>query len=111
MIHRLRLRNFYSIRDPLEIDLTLSGRVPERSERFAPIYPGSNWKAPKVVSLWGPNASGKSNVLRALSFLSWFNVHSFQMTPEASLPCYFFNTDVCRKLPMEIGIEFGGPAD
>ena len=111
MIHRLCVNNFYSVRDPLDIDLTISGHVPENSERFAETYRGSDIRAPKVVGLWGPNAAGKSNILRAISFVSWFNTQSFQLTPEQPLPCHFFNTDECRRLPMQIGVEFSGPAD
>jgi uncharacterized protein len=111
MIHRLCVSNFYSIREPLDVDLSVSGHAPENPERFAETFQGSSIRVPKVVGLWGPNAAGKSNLLRAVSFVSWFNQHSFQLTPEAALPCHFFNTDEYRKLPMKIGIEFSGPAD
>jgi hypothetical protein len=109
MIFRVHLSNFYSIRDPLDIDLTISEIVPENGERFAEIFSESKYRAPKVVSLWGPNATGKSNLLRALSFVSWFNQTSFNFPPNSALPCHFFNTDTKRNEPMEIGVEFSGP--
>ncbi len=72
MLHRLEIENFYSIREPQVIDLRASGHAPEDADRLAPLWKGENERAPKVVALFGANASGKSNVLKALSFLVWF---------------------------------------
>lgn len=82
MLHRLEIENFYSIRDAQVLDLTTG--YSKEPERLAPIFSNSDSRAPKVVALFGANASGKSNVLKALSFLQWFTVQSFQFDRRAS---------------------------
>src|SRR4029077_13719772 len=108
MLFRLELENFYSVRDLQVIDLRLADNVPDIPGRFAPIHPGSKERAPKVVTIFGPNASGKSMVLRALTFLSWFVQNSFLGLPAASdqpppgtvfQPCErFYSRDASKKL-------------
>jgi hypothetical protein len=59
---------------------------------------------PKTVAFFGANASGKSNVLRALAFLRWFLVDSFNLSPDDHLPIVPFmdgNTD-----PIRIKVQF-----
>jgi uncharacterized protein len=111
MIHRLRLQNFYSVRDPLELDLTISDYVPERSERYVPVPPGSRTRVPKVIGIYGPNAAGKSNILRALAIAGWIMQHSFQLRPDQPLPCNRFDCPECNDRAVEIEIEFNAPVD
>jgi len=111
MIHRLTLRNFYSIRDPIDLNLEISGPPPELPERYAKIHSDGRSFAPKVIGVYGPNAAGKSTLLRALSFVSWLIQHSFALRPEQALPTHRFNSERWREQPMEIGIEFSAPAD
>ena len=108
MLFRLELENFYSVRDSQVIDLRLADNVPAISHRFAPIHLGSKERAPKVVTIFGPNASGKSMALRGLTFLSWFVQHSFLQLPAATdqpppgtgfQPCErFYSRDASEKL-------------
>jgi hypothetical protein len=85
MIHRLEIENFYSIRETQVIDLRIGAKVPDEEGRFAEINDGSGDRVPKVVALFGANASGKSNVLKALTFLRWFLVDSVNAAPDAML--------------------------
>lgn len=59
MIHMLRLKNFYSFRDPVELNLMASGPAPEFPDHLVPLYDGSSIYGPQVVGLFGPNAAGK----------------------------------------------------
>jgi uncharacterized protein len=111
MLHRLEIENFYSIRDPQVIDLRAAAHSDEASDRLSPVWKGSGERAPKVVALFGPNASGKSNVLKAVSFLSWFTVHSFGAAPDARLPYQRFMDDDARDQPTRLAVHFGGPGD
>jgi uncharacterized protein len=86
MIHRLEIENFYSIRDTQVIDLRIGAKVPNEEERFAEIKDDSGERIPKIVAMYGANASGKSNVLRALSLLQWFLVDSWKLPAGAGLP-------------------------
>ncbi len=85
MIHRLEVENFYSIRETQVIDLRVGAKVPDEEGRFAQINDGSGDRVPKTVALFGANASGKSNALKALTFLRWFLVDSVNATPNAML--------------------------
>ena len=90
MIHRLEIENFYSIRETQVIDLRIGAKVPDEEGRFGQINDGSGERVPKTVALFGANASGKSNVLKALAFLRWFLVDSFALPPDVGLPVLRF---------------------
>lgn len=111
VLHRLKIENFYSIRDPQVIDLRASANVPDEPDRLAPLWPGAIDRAPKVVALFGPNAAGKSNVLRALSFIVWFLRNSFTAPPDQWLPYQRFNSERTRGEPTRLGVNLVGPVD
>ncbi len=106
MIYRLEIENFYSFRDPQVLDLRIPRNVPDYPERFCPLFPGAEERAPKVVALFGANGSGKSSVLKALTFLSWFLKDSFQN--QAALPCERFNDEESMNRPIRLALEMGG---
>jgi hypothetical protein len=111
VLHRLEISNFYSMRDPQIIDLRVANNVPHEPGRLAAIWPGATERATKVVALFGANASGKSNVLKALSFLSWFVKESFRSAPDAWMPFQrFFDKDAPDQ-PTRLAAHFTGPAD
>ena len=107
MIYRLEIENFYCIRDRQILNLTVPRTTPDNPERFAPIFGGSNLRAPKVVAVYGANGSGKSTVLKALAFLAWFVRDSFQNTA-SGIPCERFNDEESSNRPVRLAIEFGG---
>jgi AAA domain, putative AbiEii toxin, Type IV TA system len=112
MIYRLEIENFYSIRDRQVIDLRVARNTPDDDGRLAPIWPGAAERAPKIAAFFGPNASGKSNVLKALPFLAWFLSRSFQAPPETLAQFYSrFQDDVMPARPSRLAFEFSGPAD
>ncbi|RRD21406.1 abortive infection protein [Brucellaceae bacterium VT-16-1752] len=106
MICRLEIENFYSIRDPQILDLRIPRNVPDYPERFFPLFPGAEERVPKVVALFGANGSGKSSVLKALTFLSWFLKDSFQN--QGALPCERFNDEESMNRPIRLALEIGG---
>ena len=109
MLYRLEIENFYSVRDRQVIDLTVPRNVRDHPERFAPIFQGGDLRAPKVVSLFGANGSGKSTVLRALAFLVWFLRESFERVGPG-IPCAPFNDVIAANRPIRIAVEEGGRA-
>jgi hypothetical protein len=111
MLYRLEIENFYSIRDLQVIDLRAPLNAPNEPGRLAPLWQGATECGAKVVALFGANASGKSNVLKALSFLSWFVKQSFHAAPEAWMPYERFNDDEKRDQPTRLRIHLGGVAD
>ncbi len=111
MLYRLEIENFHSIRDPMVIDLRAAVNVPEDKERLAPLWKGSKERAPKVVAFYGPNASGKTNVLRALSFLKDFIESSFDWKTGLFLPYQPFNHLDYHSKPTRLAVYFSGPVD
>jgi uncharacterized protein len=110
MLYKLEIENFYSIREPQIIDLR--ARQDIDSDRLVEVGADGKTRVPKVVALFGANASGKSNVLKAVSFISWFVSNSFLMGgPEAPLPYAYFADEESEKRPTRIAIEFTGPSD
>ena len=111
MLYRLEIENFYSIRQPQVIDLRVADNVPDSPGRLDRLFPGSSERASRIVAFFGPNASGKSTVLKALSFLAWFAQHSFQLPPGAALPCERFNDAEGFAAPIRLAAEFSGALD
>jgi len=67
MIINLKVRNFKSIKD--EIDLSFE---PVENEDDYYIYKHNNHRILKMLMIYGQNASGKTNILKALEFLREF---------------------------------------
>jgi hypothetical protein len=116
MLFRLEIQNFYSVREQQVIDLRLPANVPHIPGRFAPLHLGSTVRIPKVVAFLGPNASGKSTVLRALTFLSWFLQNSFQLPPASDQPmpvgfqpCERFFANDAANQPTRLCVHLTGP--
>lgn len=107
MLYRLEIENFFSIRDAQVLDLTIAPNVPDLENRFAPIFPDAELRAPKVVALYGANASGKTTVLRALEFIVTMVRESAQRTVPG-FACERFNDDESRSRPIRFAIELGG---
>jgi hypothetical protein len=72
MLRKLTIENFFSVNGPETLDLEINRAVEDIDKRFAKPIAKSDARFPRVVALYGANASGKTNVLRAINFLSSF---------------------------------------
>lgn len=108
MLHRLEIENFYAVRDAQVLDLRAASNAPTDHGRLAALWPKSTERAPKVVALFGANASGKSTILRALSFIAWFVRDSFSIAPNALLPFERFNSVESGLRPTRLSITLAG---
>ncbi len=108
MLYRLEIENFFSIRDPQVLDLSVDGKVTDPEGRNAPVFDGASVRAPKVVALYGANASGKTTVLRALEFIVTMIRDSVQRTEPGFIGCERFNDEVSCHRPIRLAIELGG---
>lgn len=83
MLHYVTFSNFFSFRDKQIVDFRVNQKAP-----FSDAYVDSRFdvRLGKVLVCFGPNASGKTNALKVLSFISWLLTKSFTEEPEESLP-------------------------
>lgn len=107
MLYRFEVENFHSIRDQQVINLLVAPNVPDPERRYAEIFPGSDLRAPKVIAIYGANASGKTTLLKAAQFLITFARDSFQRTAPG-FPCENFHDAESTSRPIRLAIEFGG---
>lgn len=91
MIRKLTVENFFSINEAQTLDLTIAKNATDPDGRFAKPIEGSKDRFPKVSALFGANASGKTNVLRAITFLQDFMCNSVDWQSEKKMPFLPFN--------------------
>lgn len=109
MIYRLEIENFFCFRDRQTLDLTVPRSVPDdQYGRLAPIFPGSELRAPKVAVAFGANGAGKSTVLRALAFLFGFISESRRNERVSAMHCLPFNAAENLNRPTRLAMECGG---
>lgn len=111
MLYKVEIDNYFSISEPQVIDLRARRSVEDIQGRLPAIYEGSKIRGPNVVALYGPNASGKSNVLRAIAFGSWFVVDSFDQKAGQFLPYEKFGKHERIAAPTRLAFSFTGPVD
>jgi uncharacterized protein len=95
MLLNFGFRNFFSFKEGAEISFELDSQVPESISR------GKNFST--VLCVKGANASGKTNILRGLSFISYFTAHSFDNPPGQAI---LVSSHFGNKEPIDFFIEF-----
>ena len=83
MLHSFSCTNFYSFRHPITVDFTVNGNAPDTN---AYVTAKSGTRLSKTEMVIGPNAAGKSNLLKVPSFLRWLIIDSFGGNIDAPLP-------------------------
>ena len=111
MLFRIEIENFFSIAARQVIDLRSRKSVDDPLGRLSPIHPGSESRCPNVVAVFGPNAAGKSNVLRSIAFVFWFVTESFRHRPDQQLPFHKFGSEEMMRKPTRLSVSFAGPVD
>lgn len=107
MLVSLTIENFGSIADAQTLDLRIPETTPDL-DGFARIGVGKPIRVPRVVGIFGPNASGKTTVLRALQSAIRFMALSFELQPEQSV--HYFPSFAAmvshNKLPSAVSMEW-----
>ena len=111
MLFKIEIENFLSIAEPASIDLRARKGMDDVLGRLTPIFNGSDERAPNVVALFGPNAAGKTNVLRSIMFGAWFATNSFDWNRDGWLPYGKFGSNEKMKEPTRLAFSFAGPID
>ena len=108
MITRLEIENFYSIQNRQILDLVVPGNAPAKADHLAETWVGSQERVPKIIAIFGANGSGKSNVLRALSFIVSFVEDSFFGHHSGALPFRPYNDDEHSSQPTKLKLCASG---
>lgn len=109
MILSLKIENFRSIKDPLELKFTAEKRLRADNLPFATFVEGDN-KILRSLVIYGRNAAGKSNVIKAFQAISYLveNSDSFKYEKKLSpYEPYLFDSNFKNK-PVKFEIEFLG---
>jgi len=105
MLKSFTVRNFQSFREQVVISLDLSKHTPDDNRSF--VTPLGS-KLTKALAIIGPNASGKTTLIKSLAFLDWFLRHSFQSKVEAPIPLLTHFDAVNETSEFEIEFEMDG---
>ncbi|MFY8285522.1 AAA family ATPase [Pseudoalteromonas sp. SSMSWG5] len=102
MIKKLKFSNYQSYLNETVLDF----KVPEKfSDSYFDCKDSNNHKYARVAAVFGANGSGKSSLLKPLSFISWFIAQSFHdLSKSEKIP--FQPHFAAKNKPTNIEIDF-----
>lgn len=103
MIHSFSCKNFYSFGELGEVSFVVNDNAPQNNGYFTAT---SGSRLSKVETIIGPNASGKTNLLKVLPFLKWLIIDSFNMKPEEPIAVQPFAFSDEKDQPSELSVVF-----
>lgn len=119
MILNIEISNFFSVKEAVSIDFRAANIHTQRAKELADNV--IDWKGTKVlksVGLFGPNASGKSSILKAITFCCRmildshlynegmrFNYEPFKFDGWQNKPSKFLIDFVCEDIEYEYSFE------
>lgn len=107
MLLEFTVRNFLSIKDEVTLNMVASKDDSFEDNTFIYENGKSKKNALKVAVLYGANASGKTNILKAMSFVSFLINKSHEMQQGRLIPRRPFKLDrSCLRQPSEFKIIF-----
>lgn len=101
MIHSFACENFYSVGERIEVNFMVDGNAPNK---FTYASPTSSTRVSLVEAVIGPNASGKTNILKVLAFSRWLIVDAYADDPDARIPIQPFGSN--DKAPTSLSVVF-----
>jgi AAA15 family ATPase/GTPase len=104
MIINFSVSNFRSIKD--KIILSFEATSDKNLEEYYVVEPRAGLRILKMAIIYGPNASGKTNVLRALDFLRKIVLEPFASKDKTFNFLPFKFDSVTPKQPTEFELEF-----
>ena len=103
MIRSFSCKNFYSFADESSVSFVVNEKTPRKDGYFE----SSNGdRISNALVVVGPNASGKTNLLKVLPFLKWMIVDAYAMKPEKEIPVKPFLFHDFKEKPIELAVEF-----
>jgi AAA15 family ATPase/GTPase len=107
MIHSLAIKNFFSFHEPTFVEFTTGPKAGDRNI-FLPSAQ-SDASINSVTGVFGANASGKTNLLKAIAFLRYFILDSASEKPDSKIPVepfHFTEGAAARHEPIHLQLEF-----
>lgn len=83
MLLEFRIKNYLSFKDEYVLSLVASNTEKSHTES---VHEANGFKALKCIAIFGPNASGKSNIIRAWSAMGRMIRMSATQSPQSKLP-------------------------
>lgn len=102
MIHKFTAKNFYSFKDAVEANFEVNQNAPYTTGYVR----NFNSRVSKVLAVIGPNASGKTNLLKVLPFLQFFIATSFNLKPDEKILFYPYKFSSEDNDPTELSVTF-----
>lgn len=104
MIHSFSCKNFYSFGESVKINFVVNDNAPENNGYFKT---PSGVRLSKIETVIGPNASGKTNLLKILPFLKWLIIDSlFKTKPDDFIAIQSFAFGKAKEQPTELSVVF-----
>jgi len=105
VLHSYAFSNFQSFRERIEVDLTISRKV-AMTEWMSDVPTGE--RVSKLMTVIGPNGSGKTALLKPMAFISWFITNSFQSLHDAGIPIAPHAANANEPSELECTVDFDG---
>ncbi len=107
MILEIRLSNFFSIKDEITLDLRAGNIKTQKAKALSNnVFEFEKNKVLKTVALYGANASGKSNIIKAIRFCNSMVFSSHQHNENAIFKFQPFKFKGYQKKPSYYFIRF-----
>lgn len=84
MIHSLGIQNVCSFHTPTFIEFNVGAKAGDRQVFLKSEATGESVNS--VTGVFGPNASGKTNLLKSIGFLRYFILNSVELKPDEKIP-------------------------
>jgi uncharacterized protein len=101
MIHSFKFKNFYSFQKESTVSFVVNENAPNT---HGYITTPLNTKLSNIEVVIGPNASGKTNVLKVLPFIKWLITDSYGAHPDDPIPVKSFLFK--KNTPIELSVDF-----
>lgn len=105
MVVSVRCKNFYSIGEEILVDFSVNGKAPDKKIYKDAGVPGYDRRVSLVNVMIGPNASGKTNVLKVIAFLKHLIVDSLDDSSGGGV-MYYIPHMLHFKEPIEVSAKF-----
>lgn len=103
MIHSFSCKNFYSFKEICGVSFVVNNKAP-KTDAYTIL--SSSVRVSKILTVIGPNASGKTNLLKVLPFFSWFIRSSFASDPDNEILIKPFAFGGYTKQPIFLEVDF-----